>query len=131
MARKRSSAHEPSAHELALDELPPQLPEPTEFAELEISVGPAQRARGRVPPDQADLLITTFSILSSAVAGIGGAVLTLHIAATLTGLALAELALAFVVALLIAVCSYTRARRKNEPGQKTRNRKRLDGTRSP
>jgi hypothetical protein len=125
MARKRPSTPGP-----ALDETSAQLPEPTEFAELEISVGPAQRARGRVPPDQADLLITTFSILSSAVIGIGGAVLTLHIAATLTGLALAELAFAFVATLLIAACSRTRANRKNKPGRKTGGRKRPDGTRS-
>jgi hypothetical protein len=123
MGRRRSSAPGPP-----LAEPPAQLPEPSEFAELEISVGPAQRARGRVPPDQADLLITTFSILSCAVTGIGGVVLTLHIAATLTSLALAELVLALVIALLIAVCSHTRVNRKNQRGRTSGDRKRLGKT---
>lgn len=72
----------PSSHEPVPDEPSTEFPEPAEHAELEISAGPAQRARGRVPPDQADLLITTFGILASAVAGIGGAVFTRDIAAT-------------------------------------------------
>jgi membrane protein implicated in regulation of membrane protease activity len=93
-------------------------------------LGPPSAHAGRGPPDQADLLITTIIILSSAIAGIGGAVLTLHIAANLTGLALVELALELMATLLIAVCSRARANRKYEPGRKTGNRKRLDATRS-
>jgi hypothetical protein len=78
---------------------------PTPFAELEIQVGPAQpwgTARGRVPPDQANHLISAFGALGSATAGIAGAVLTLRINAGLTGPAYAELALALVAAALIA-----------------------------
>lgn len=78
---------------------------PTLFAELEIQVGPTQpwgTAKGRVPPDQANHLISAFGALGSAVAGIAGAVLTLRIKPSLTGPAYAELALALVVAALIA-----------------------------
>jgi hypothetical protein len=78
---------------------------PTMFAELEIKVGPAQpwsTARGKVPPDQTHHLITTFGVLGSAITGIAGAVVTVRIASGLTGLALAELALGLISALLIA-----------------------------
>lgn len=78
---------------------------PTGFAELEIQVGPAQSwgtAKGKVPPDQAHHLITTFGVLGSAIAGIAGAVLTLRIASGLTAPAFAELALAVTSAVLIA-----------------------------
>ena len=102
MSKNRSHVREPVLAEPAA-----QLPEPTEFAELEISLGPTPRARGRIPPDQAHHFITTFGLLSCAASGIGGAVLTLRIVASLTGLALAELGLALVVALLIAVCGHT------------------------
>lgn len=79
---------------------------PTTFAELEIQVGPAQpwgTARGRVPPDQANHLISAFVALGNVTAGITGAVLTLRISPGLTGPAYAELAIALIAALLIAV----------------------------
>jgi hypothetical protein len=79
---------------------------PTMFAELEIQVGPAQQwgtARGRVPPDQANHLISAFVALGNVTAGITGAVLTLRISPGLTGPAYAELAIALVAALLTAV----------------------------
>lgn len=78
---------------------------PTGFAELEIQVGPAQSwgtAKGKVPPDQAHHLITTFGVLGSAIAGIAGAVLTLRIASGLIAPAFAELTLAVASAVLIA-----------------------------
>jgi hypothetical protein len=90
---------------------------PTAAAKLTIKVGPAQLAEGTVPPDQARHLITTFGILGCTFSGIGGAVLTLHVAPTLTALAFAELALAFVAAALIAVCAHVPASRPSDhPG---------------
>jgi|SRR5579875_3542569 len=77
-------------------------PPPTGFAELDISVGPAGHAHGRVPPEQAHHFITTSGIMGSVVTGISGAVLTLHVAPGLAGLALVELVLALAAALLIA-----------------------------
>jgi hypothetical protein len=106
VAKRKQSAQEPVPTEPA-----DLLPEPTGFAELEISLGPTPRARGRVPPDQAHYFITTFGMLGSVASGIGGAVLTLHVAAGLTGLALAELGLALAAALLIAICGQTQASR--------------------
>jgi hypothetical protein len=79
---------------------------PTTFAELKIQVGPAQpwgTAKGRVPPDQANHLISAFGALGSSTAGIAGAVLTLRINPGLTGPAYAELALALIAAALIAI----------------------------
>jgi hypothetical protein len=87
----------------ALGPAPAETPGP--FAELEIQVGPAQpwgTAKGRVPPDQANHLISAFGALGSATAGITGAVLTLRINPHLTGPAYAELALALIAAVLIA-----------------------------
>src|ERR1700734_1984232 len=92
----------PTQGPVLAERLTPSVEPPTEFAELGISVGPAGRARGRVPPDQAHHFITTFGILGSAVTGTVGAVLTLHITPVLTGLSLAELMLALVAAALIA-----------------------------
>ena len=66
---------------------------PSPYAELVVKLGPAQRwgtAKGKVPPQQAHHLITAFGIVSSVIAGIVGAVLTLRIAAGLTGPAYAE-----------------------------------------
>jgi hypothetical protein len=80
--------------------------EPSRYAELVVQLGPAQQwgsARGKVPPEHTHHFITTFGIVTSVAAGIAGAVLTLRIAAGLTGPAYAELGLAFVAALLIAM----------------------------
>ena len=101
-AQPPSSAPSPASPEL-----------PTASANLTIKVGPAQpwgTAKGIVPPGQAHYLVTTFSMLGCAIAGIGGVVLTLHVAHGTTGvvLAFAELALALVVAVLIAVAGQTR-----------------------
>ena len=87
---------------------------PTAAAKLTIKVGPAQLAEGTVPPDQARHLITTFGILGCTFSGIGGAVLTLHVAPTLIALAFAELALAFVAAALIAACGHVAASQPSE-----------------
>ena len=87
---------------------------PSAAAKLTIKVGPAQLAEGTVPPDQARHLITTFGILGCIFAGIGGAVLTLHVARTLIALAFAELALALAGAALIAACGHVPAHREND-----------------
>jgi len=90
----------------------PALAEPSQHAELMISLGPAMQwgtARGLVPADQAHHLVTTSGILGSLVAGIGGAVLTVRTAPGFTALAYAELALALIAAALIAACSRPRA----------------------
>jgi hypothetical protein len=77
---------------------------PTGSATLTITLGPAQLGRA-AEGDQAHYLIATFGIVVSALIGVSGAVLTLHTAANLTTLALAELGLACAAAVLIAVCS--------------------------
>lgn len=105
-AAKSSSAPSPDRPEL-----------PTQFAELKISVGPIQHlsTEGTVSPDQAHHLVTTFGLLASVVAGVGGAVLTLHVVHGTTGvvLAFAELALALVAAVLIAVVARAPRRRSS------------------
>jgi len=87
--------------------------EPTQFAELEISVAPDQRARGRVPFDHARYLITTLGILGSAATGTGGAILVLYVAPRLTIVVIAELALALVAAVLIVGCGRIPVTEKN------------------
>jgi hypothetical protein len=91
----------------------PKIEQPTRAAELRIAVGPAS-AGGTVPPGETHHFITTFGIAGSVAAGIAGAVLTLRIAtgvlalrvgSGLTVLALAELGLGLLGAVLIAVCS--------------------------
>lgn len=97
----------PSAPEPVLVEAP------TGLAELKIQVGPAQprgTAKGKVPPGRAHHLITTLGVLGSVIAGIAGAVLTLHISSGLTAPAFAELALAVTSAVLITT-GRTAARR--------------------
>lgn len=78
-------------------------------AELQIDVGPLPKgwgsAKATVPADQAHHLITTSGILGSVAAGIGGAAFTLQAVSGAVTLAYAELMLAFVAAVLIAVCS--------------------------
>jgi hypothetical protein len=96
---------------------PPLAELPTAAAKLTVKIGPAQLAEGTVPPDQARHLLTTFGILGCIFSGIGGAVLTLHVAPTLVALAFAELALALVGAALIAACGHVPASRESDqPG---------------
>lgn len=115
MARDRLSIPGPAPTELLA-----KSAEPTQFAELEISLGPDQRARGRVPPNQAHYLITMFGILGSTVTGTGGAVLTLYVAPRLIILALAELALAAAAAVLTAACGRIPVTRENRWGKESR-----------
>ena len=78
---------------------------PSPYAALTVKLGPAQQwgsAEGRVPPEHAHHLITTFGIVSSVIAGIAGSVLTLRISAGLAGPAYAELGIALAAATLIA-----------------------------
>lgn len=106
--------------------VPPEKPGPEAW--LKISVGPAQlggTAEGSVPPDQAGHLITTFGMLGSAISGIGGAVLTLHIAPSLTVVAFAELVLALLLAVLIAVRGHAPA------GQTSKRQELPDGGARP
>jgi hypothetical protein len=77
---------------------------PSPSAKLTIKVGPAQIAKGSVPPDQARHLITAFGILGSIFTGISGAVLTLRIAPDLINVAYVELIITLTAAVLIAVC---------------------------
>jgi|SRR5690242_18524161 len=94
---------------------PLAFPEPpTAAARLVIKVGPAQLAEGTVPPDQARHLITTFGILGCIFSGIGGAVLTLHVAAAPSALAFAELAIALAGAALIALAGRVAVRRRDD-----------------
>jgi hypothetical protein len=90
-------------------------------AELQIDVGPPPKqwgsAKANVPADQAHHLITTSGILGSAATGIGGAAFTLQAVSGAVTLAYAELALAFVAAVLIAVCG------RMEPSSKDRREK--------
>jgi hypothetical protein len=95
---------------MALDsQLPPEagtIEPPSPYAELAVHLGPAQpwgTAKGKVPPEQAHHLITTFGIVSSVIAGIAGSVLTLRIAAGLTGPAYAEIGAALAATVLIAM----------------------------
>jgi hypothetical protein len=63
-------------------------------------------------------LVTTLGILGNAVTGTAGAVLTLSIGAGFAPLAFAELALALVAAVLIAVCGRSGPRRKQSKRRK-------------
>jgi hypothetical protein len=98
---------------------------PTAAAKLTIKIGPAQLAEGTVPPDQARHLITTFGILGSIVSGIGGAVLTLHVAPTLIALAFAELVAALAAAALIAVCGHVPANGESDQTKGTEGQPQL------
>jgi hypothetical protein len=108
LGRRRGSTEPTEGHVMEKNNRPGQeesgVPGPQ--AELMISIGPAPQqwgtARGLVPADQAHHLITTFGILGSVVTGTGGAVFTLH--ADAIALAYAELALALVAVVLIALC---------------------------
>jgi hypothetical protein len=85
---------------------------PSQHAELMISIGPAPQwgtAKGLVPADQAHHLVTASGILGSLAIGTGGAVFILHAGPGFAVAAYAELALALVCAVLIAVCSRTKA----------------------
>lgn len=108
----------------------PPPAEPTAAAKLTVKVGPAQLAEGTVPPEHARHLITTFGILGCMFSGIGGVVLTLHVAAGLTTLALAELALTLAATVLIAVCDRAAARRKSELRNLPEGRVQIPGKRS-
>src|SRR5690348_7171205 len=97
---------------------PLAFPEPpTAAARLVIKVGPAQLAEGTVPPDQARHLITTFGILGCIFSGIGGAVLTLHVAPARSALAFAELAIALAGAALIALAGRVPIRHGDDHGR--------------
>jgi hypothetical protein len=84
---------------------PAPAEQPTEYAELRISVGPPVSAHGTVPSGEAHRPTQTLGIMGSTVAGIGGTVLTIRIASGMTALVLAgaELALALIAAVLIAL----------------------------
>ena len=92
--------YSPSDHEPVPAELP------TARAKLDIQAGPLMRcaiAPGRMRSDHVNLLIVTLGVLGSAVTGTTGAILIVRIAPKQSGLALAELILALVAALVITV----------------------------
>lgn len=82
--------------------------EPTPQAEMHVILGPAPSWKAAVPSDQAHHLITTTGIVVITCTAIGCAVLTSR-DSSLTGLALAELILAFLAAALVAACGVIRA----------------------
>jgi hypothetical protein len=84
--------------------------EPTELAELMISIGPAQpckTAEELARAHRAHHLIASSGILGSVTIGSGAAVLTLHAGAGFAAPAYGELATPVVCAVLIAVASRT------------------------
>jgi hypothetical protein len=97
---------------------PAEQPPPSQYAELNIKVGPDHRwasVQGSVPPDQAHHLVTALSIWGSIATGIVGAVFTLRIGSNLSVLAAAELIAGLLAAALITACSFAESlRRKPE-----------------
>jgi hypothetical protein len=93
-----------AARRLRSVQSPAPAEQPTEYAELRVSVRPVSVQR-TVPRGETHRIIATLGILGSAVAGIGGTVLTIRIAADMTAIVLggAELALALIAAILIAL----------------------------
>lgn len=88
-----------------------EVAEPGPRAEIQINVGPVPKGWGtvkvNVPADQAHHLVTTVGILGSVAAGVVGVTLTLQEVSGAIILAYAELVLAFIAAVLIALCSRT------------------------
>lgn len=124
MAGRSPSAREDGGAGQPAGTAEPKIEQPTQAAELKLTIGPAT-AGGTVPPGDAHHFITTFGIAGSVAAGIAGVVLTLriasgvvalHVDSGLTILALAELGLGLLGAALIAVCSRRTARvRRQRP----------------
>jgi len=85
----------------------------SEHASLKVILGAVPRQWGdvsaTVPPSQARHLITISGILASVITGTAGAVFTLRASTKLAVPAYAELALALVAAVLVAVCNVTKA----------------------
>jgi len=109
--------------------------QPSEAAQLKIKAEPARvkviarrwlTAEGTVPPADARHLITTFGIVGCVVTGSVGVVLTLRIEPRLTSVAFAELAVALVAAILVAICG----RSQRETGRRERDTQRR-ATRAP
>lgn len=109
---------------------------PSEAAQLKIKAEPARvrviarrwlTAEGTVPPADARHLITTFGIVGCVITGSAGAVLTLRIEPRLTSVAFAELAVALVAAILVAICG----RSQRETGGKERDAQRRAGRAPP
>lgn len=101
MTQNRLAAQEPDTGE-----------RPSPAAHLKITARRLGTAEGTVPPGEARHFIAAFGILGCVITGIAGAGLTLRGGSELITLALAELALAFAGALLIAMCGRERGRRK-------------------
>ena len=113
--------HSPSAREPVLSDLP------TPRAELEIQAGPllpCAAASGRTRSALVSQLVVPLSILSCAVAGTAGAVLTVRIAPGQAALAFAELVLALAAALLIAAYGTTRDRGRQKRAESGHQRAR-------
>jgi hypothetical protein len=107
MANKSRRAENPAAP--AKRAAPTPAGEPTSSAKLEIRTAQLTgSASAKVPPDEARHMVTTFGIMGCLFIGIGGTVLTLQVSAALTGPALAELLVALVTVVAIAVSSRIR-----------------------
>jgi hypothetical protein len=114
------AGQEPSPHRAELDgTAAPGGEQPTQAAELNVTVGPAT-AGGRVPQGDAHHFITVGGIAWCVAAAIAGVVLTLQIAGRSPGLrtgsgpvvlALAELGLGLAAAAFIAACGGRTPRR--------------------
>jgi hypothetical protein len=120
------AGQEPSPHPAELDgTAAPGGEQPTQAAELNVTVGPAT-AGGRVPQGDAHHFITVGGIAWCVAAAIAGVVLTLQIAGRSPGLrtgsgpvvlALAELGLGLIGSAFIAACG-GRTPRRIEQGDK-------------
>lgn len=84
--------------------------QPTRAAQVSVTTEPARvrliarhwlAAEGTVPPGEAHYLIAMIGVLGSVAMGIGGAVLTLRIARQLAPVAVAELMLGLIGAVLV------------------------------
>lgn len=110
---ERIMADQPTAESRSPE--PSRVERPSPAAELRITVRPDAHAwvtaSGRVPPDDARYLIRTLGITGSAFAGAGAAVLTFYISHAFTWLAIAEIALALVAIIFIALAGRDRRRR--------------------
>jgi hypothetical protein len=82
---------------------------PTAAARLIITLGPAQLAGGAIS-GEAHHLITTIGIMGSVWSGIAALVVTVHVASAHIALAFAELTLALMAAVLIAISGHIPAR---------------------
>lgn len=107
----------PQSRSSAQSPVPAEFEPPSSKAELHISLEPVEfkTAHVTIPPHQARYYVETLGILGSIVAGTSGAVLTLRLLTGNTGVAVAvaELALALIAAVLIVVVARAPGKRSS------------------